>query len=167
MGSIRPGWLRPEKDDRPLQGQTLRHRSNTFRSRGDGCTVPIKARGCGVLIQGGEGVKSGSKRQGVLRAAAGPAPPRAAAEEGGGPLLRKERWPAIGSAVPRSTGREQRPPVGIDDEKSLCPSPQRIPLSLRADNTLAAVPPPSGRGGRRGRGGRWAPTAPDTPDPSL
>ena len=33
-------------------------------------------------------------------------------------------------------------------------SGQRLPFSLSADNTLAAVPPPSGRGGRRGRGGR-------------
>ncbi|MDD5769163.1 MAG: hypothetical protein PHW55_11345, partial [Methanothrix sp.] len=69
----------------------------------------------------------------------------------------------IGSAIPRSKGGEQRPPVEIDYEKSLYPGPQRIPLSLRADNTLAAVPPPSGRGGRRGRKGRWAPTAPGAP----
>ena len=46
---------------------------------------------------------------------------------------------SIDYAVPRSTGGEQRPPVEIDYEKSLYPSPQRIPLSLRAYNTLAAV----------------------------
>ncbi|MDD3565806.1 MAG: hypothetical protein PHN90_09080 [Methanothrix sp.] len=46
---------------------------------------------------------------------------------------------AIGSAIPRSKGTRPRPPVGVEYEKSLCPSPPRIPFSLRADITLAAV----------------------------
>ena len=91
--------------------------------------------------------------------AAGPATPRAAAEAAAAPVCGKSGG-SIGYAVPRSKGGEQRPPVEIDYEKSLYPGPQRIPFSPRADITLAAVPPPSGRGGRRGRKGRWDPTAP-------
>ncbi len=100
------------------------------------------------------------------REASGPSPPEGGGGGGDGPLLRKERR-RLSVQPPR--GRKagsQRPPVGVDYEKSLCPSPPRIPFSFRADFTLATVPPLSGRGGRRGRGGRWAPTAPDTPDPS-
>jgi hypothetical protein len=37
------------------------------------------------------------------------------------------------------TGARPRPPVEIDHEKSLYPGPLRIPFSLRADITLAAV----------------------------
>jgi len=46
---------------------------------------------------------------------------------------------AIGSAVPRSKEARPRLPVGFEYEKSLCPGPQRIPFSFRAENTLAAV----------------------------
>jgi hypothetical protein len=40
---------------------------------------------------------------------------------------------------PGSERAKPRPPVGVESEKSLYPGPQRIPLSLRADNTLAEI----------------------------
>jgi len=73
------------------------------------------------------------------RGALGPPGRRTGFPEGGGPLFAEERWPAIGSAVPRSKGAKQRPPVEIESEKSLCSRPPRIPFSLRAANTLAQV----------------------------
>ncbi len=106
--------------------------------------VPIRARGCNPDpgTQGPPGGRTGSPGGRRLRRRR--------------PSFAERSVEAIGSAIPRSKGTRPRPPVGVEYEKSLCPSPPRIPFSLRADNTLAAVPPPSGRGGRRGRRRRKA-----------
>ena len=62
------------------------------------------------------------------RGALGPPGRRTGFPEGGGPLFAEERWPAIGSAVPRSKGARPRLPVETESEKSLCPRPSEDPL---------------------------------------
>jgi len=88
----------------------------------------------------------------VLRAA-GPARRRAAAEEAAAPFCGKIGG-SNGSAIPRSKGGEQRLPVEIDYEKSLCPKPsddpplpqgrqhpRRGPASIRSRRTSRAERP--------------------------
>ena len=101
---------------------------------------------------------------------------------GGGPFFAERAVEAIGSAVPRSTGARPRPPVGVEYEKSLYPSPQMIPFSFRADNTLprsasirrrrtSRAGRPIGRGPRPVAGLLGAaapiPLTAGAPDPSL
>ena len=96
------------------------------------------------------------------REAAGPAPGRWRLRRGR-PSFAERAAESIGSAIPRSKGGEQRPPVEIDYKKEPMPRPSEDPLLPQGRQHPRRGPPPSGRGGRRGRKGRWAPTAPGAP----
>ncbi len=69
---------------------------------------------------------------------------RAGSPEGGGegrrrPPFAERAMEAIGSAVPRSKGGDRGRRSGSNMKRAYAPGPPRIPFSLRADDTLAAV----------------------------
>ncbi len=99
------------------------------------------------------------------REAAGPAPGRWRLRRGR-PSFAERAAESIGSAIPRSKGGEQRPPVEIDYKKEPMPRPSEDPLLPQGRQHPRRGPPPSGRGGRRGRKGRCARRPQHSPPPS-
>jgi hypothetical protein len=81
----------------------------------------------------------GRRREGQGAGGGRTGSPRGRRRRRGRPSFAERAAESIGSAIPRSKGGEQRPPVGSNLKRAYAPAPPRIPFSLRADITLAAV----------------------------